>query len=241
MLIKTFHSFIGLSIFFIGPIQSLFENFIKHLISFKLLFLNFINFKNDYAYTMQKKYLSFFFLLIFENIICVNFILETARLKIRPFNHKDYDLLYPLLSDPQVMAHSRDGFLDIDATKAYLDKRIIAPFIKQGWGRYALFNKIDGDFIGFCGLTVHKLEDNKDYVELGYKLIRKFWNQGYATEAAMDIKNYARDVLGIKEIISIIEPSNLASIKIAQKIGLKFWKKSLFNNEIVDVYRIIFD
>ncbi len=49
------------------------------------------------------------------------------------------------------------------------------------------------------------------------------------------MKNYAKDVLGIKEIISIIEPTNLASIKVTQKIGLSF-----FNNEIGDIYWVRF-
>lgn len=89
--------------------------------------------------------------------------------------------------------------------------------------------------------TIHKLDDNQDYIELGYKIIKKFWNQGYATEASLVIKNYAKDVLGIKEIISIIEPSNIASIKVALKVGLSFWKKSFFNNEIVDIYRAQFE
>jgi ribosomal-protein-alanine N-acetyltransferase len=190
---------------------------------------------------MVIKYFILSLLFLINNITSADFILETARLMLRPFNYQDFNILYPLLSDPQVMAHSRDGALDIIGTKNYLDKRIIKPFIKQGWGRYALFNKFDGDFIGFCGLTVHTLDDNQEYVELGYKIIKKFWGQGYASEAAICIINYAKDVLGIKEIISIIEPSNLASIKIAQKVGLSFWKKSFFNNEIVDIYRAKFE
>ena len=190
---------------------------------------------------MQNKILTLTFGLIVNNIFSVNFILETARLKIRPFNNQDNNLLYPLLSDPQVMAHSRDGVLSLEQTQTYLEQRIIEPFIKQGWGRYALFNKNNGDFIGFCGLSIHRLDDNQDYVELGYKIIKKFWNHGYATEAALGVKDYAKDVLGIKEMISIIEPSNLASIKVAQKVGLSFWKKSFFNNEIVDIYRNKFE
>jgi hypothetical protein len=78
------------------------------------------------------------------------------------------------LSDPQIMAYSRYGALDLEGTKIYLEKRIIEPFIKQGWVRYALVNKFDGDFVGFCGLTVHTLNDNQEHIELGYKIIRKF-------------------------------------------------------------------
>ncbi len=204
-----------------------------------MFFLNIQNIKKSLC--MQIKYLILSLIFFITNITSTEFVLETPRLIIRPFNYQDFNLLYPLLSDPQVMAHSRDGALDIIGTKNYLDKRIIKPFNKQGWGRYALFNKLNRDFIGFCGLTVHVLDDNQEYIELGYKIIRKFWNQGYASEAALCIKNYAVNILGIKEIISIIEPSNLASIKIAQKVGLIFWKKCFFNNEIVDIYQAKFE
>jgi ribosomal-protein-alanine N-acetyltransferase len=190
---------------------------------------------------MQLKYLFLPIVLLSHKILSFDFIFETARLKFRAFNNQDFNILYPLLSDPLVMAHSRDGFLDMEGTKIYLEKRIIKPFVKQGWGRYALFDKFNIEFVGFCGLTVHTLDDNQEYVELGYKIIRKFWNQGYATEAAIGVKDYAKDVLGIKEIISIIESSNLASIKVAQKVGLSFWKKSFFNNEIVDIYKAKFE
>ena len=189
---------------------------------------------------MKKNIIILLLSLINLDLINSQFIIETTRLKIRPFNNQDSHFLYPLLSDPEVMAHSRDGALDIQGTKKYLTERIIKPFVLQGFGRYALFRKDNENFIGFCGLTIHKLDDEKEYIELGYKINKNFWNQGYASESALVIKEYARDVLGLKDLISIIEPSNHASIRVAEKVGLKFWKKSFFNNEIVNIYRIIF-
>ena len=72
-------------------------------------------------------YLKFRFILIFIFSLAkdLTFIIETTRLKIRPFNNQDSHFLYTLLSDPEVMAHSRDGALDIEGTKKYLIERII--------------------------------------------------------------------------------------------------------------------
>jgi RimJ/RimL family protein N-acetyltransferase len=59
-------------------------------------------------------------------------------------------------------------------------------------------------------------------VELGYRLARSAWGKGYATEATIAVRDHAFTSLGMKRLIAIIDPSNLASVRVAEKLGMRF-------------------
>jgi [ribosomal protein S5]-alanine N-acetyltransferase len=72
-----------------------------------------------------------------------------------------------------------------------------------------------------CGLIRREtLED----VDIGYALLPKFWSKGYALEAARSMKAYAKDVIGLKRIVAITDPANTGSIRVLEKIGMRFEK-----------------
>ena len=108
------------------------------------------------------------------------------------------------------------------------------------YGRYAVIEKVSNKLIGICGFIPSVLDDTI-YPELSYRFAKAYWGQGLATEAACALRDYARDVLKLKEIISMIEPANVASIRVAEKVGLQFWQHRLvYTNIPANIYRLQF-
>ena len=75
-------------------------------------------------------------------------------------------------------------------------------------------------------------------MELGYRFSKNHWGKGYATEAAIACLDYAFSTLGAKKLISIIEPNNIASLKVAEKAGLQLEKTTVYHNIKVFIYSI---
>jgi RimJ/RimL family protein N-acetyltransferase len=72
-----------------------------------------------------------------------------------------------------------------------------------------------------CGLIKR---DSLEDVDIGYAFLPKFWSKGYAVESALAVKEYGRDIIGLKRILGITDPANASSIHVLEKIGLKFEK-----------------
>src|SRR4029453_13170733 len=88
---------------------------------------------------------------------------------------------------------------------------------QYGYGLFSILLKETGELIGDCGLE--KME-REGAAELGYDFRSDFWNQGYATEAALAVREYAFDVLDLPQLISLIRVGNLASKRVAEKAGI---------------------
>ncbi|HEX5809273.1 MAG TPA: GNAT family N-acetyltransferase, partial [Anaerolineales bacterium] len=90
-----------------------------------------------------------------------------------------------------------------------------------GFGLYLMEMKDTHEPMGMCGLIKR---DTLEDVDIGYALLPRFWSQGYAVEAAQAMKDYARDVIGLKRLVAITDPANQGSIRVLEKIGLRFEK-----------------
>lgn len=108
-------------------------------------------------------------------------ILETKRLYLREMNQSDYDALYRILQDEEVM-YAYNGAFNDEETQAWLDKQI-ARYHEYGFGLWAVILKETGEMIGQCGLTM-QLWKNRDILEIGYLFQKNYWHKGYAIEAA---------------------------------------------------------
>lgn len=95
-----------------------------------------------------------------------------------------------------------------------------------------------GEFAGICGLLAQVLEGQPES-EVGYHLIEDFRGRGIASEAARSVMEYAFHVVGVHRIVSLIEPSNLASIRVAEKNGLRYERDALFRNLPVRVFAAV--
>ena len=145
--------------------------------------------------------------------------LETARLRLRPMRAEDAGALLAIFSDPKVMA-SFGGELFGPAQMDQWVARNLAHQAEHGYGLYAVILKASGKLIGDCGLEHMDLEGGPA-AELGYDFRSDQWNQGYATEAARAVRDYALGVLALPHLVSLIRVGNRASARVAEKLGMR--------------------
>jgi RimJ/RimL family protein N-acetyltransferase len=125
-----------------------------------------------------------------------------------------------MCADPETMAYM-PKILSVEETKQMV-ARIEAHFLKHGFGLYAVEKKDTKTFIGYTGLMVPAFESFfTPCTEIGWRIRRTEWNQGYATEAAKACLDFGFKNLGLKKIYSFTSVHNLASERVMQKIGLK--------------------
>ena len=72
-------------------------------------------------------------------------------------------------------------------------------------------------------------------VDIGYAFLPRFWSKGYAVESALAVKQYAHDVIGLKRIVAITDPGNLGSIRVLEKIGMKFEKMVRLSEDDIEL------
>ncbi|MBU4002645.1 MAG: GNAT family N-acetyltransferase [Proteobacteria bacterium] len=149
-------------------------------------------------------------------------VLETPRLYLRKITLEDTDSLQLLFEDPVAMQYF-PGTKDRAETGEWIHT-MRSRYESDGMGFYACILKDTEEFIGYCGLLLQKDVDGTDETEVGYGLIRKYWHQGYATEAAKACMEHAFNHLGAKSIISLIRPENINSINVARRNHLTFVK-----------------
>jgi RimJ/RimL family protein N-acetyltransferase len=141
----------------------------------------------------------------------------TQRLAFRQMAADDLDDMAALLGDPEVMLHYPRP-KDRDEALAWIEwnQRL---YRQEGFGLWLITLRATGEFVGDCGLTPQEIEGTTD-IEVGYHVRADLQGHGYATEAAVACRDYARDVLSAKRLIAIIDPDNIPSQRVAQKIGL---------------------
>lgn len=146
-------------------------------------------------------------------------VLETPRLLLRQLTMDDLDALAALYRDPDVRRYFPDGTLTHDEAREELAWIIDVYYGRYGFGLWATIHKESGEFIGRCGLIPWTI-DGRAEVEVAYLLARPYWGQGLATEAAQAIMRYGFDELKLSRLICMVDPENLASQRVAEKIGM---------------------
>lgn len=163
--------------------------------------------------------------------------LTTERLNLRSFTTGDLDALSALLGDPEVMRFSLYGPLSREKVQKYLTESILPHEQEHGFSLYAVEERLSGRVIGYAGFRQQNI-DGEMLPELGYRFLKDYWGQGLATEAAMALAHYGFDVLHFDPIISVIEQENTRSIRVAQRLGMHFWKETLFFHLPAQVWRL---
>lgn len=159
---------------------------------------------------------------------------ETNRLILREFSIEDAPDFYALNLDEEVMKYTADHVFETLEESAALIHGY-QEYEKTGFGRWTVVLKETNEVLGWCGL---KYIASVDEVDLGYRLHRRFWNKGYATEAcqaSLDIgfKEYNLDL-----IVGRTMADNLASRRVLEKIGMTYWKDFDFVEHPGVYYRI---
>lgn len=166
----------------------------------------------------------------------------TERLILRHFHILDAEPMFQVFGDAEVMR-----FGDGPQTKAWIEQwlRTCLERYYQTWGfgPYAVVKKDSHDVIGYCGLFYFPDINGQPEVEIGYRLARAAWERGYATEAVSAVRDFAFNTLGLNRLIAIIDPANTASIRVAQKIGMRYEQEVMLEGYTHPdhVYAIIYD
>jgi len=148
-------------------------------------------------------------------------VLQTPRLDLRHLQARDLDALAAMYADEETRLYFPDGTRTREQTARELTHFAHGHPQHPQLGLWATVERDSGIVIGRCGLLPWKI-DGRDEVELAYLIERARWGQGYASEAARAILNYARDVLRLPRLIALITPGNAASVRTAQAVGMHF-------------------
>jgi RimJ/RimL family protein N-acetyltransferase len=152
-------------------------------------------------------------------------ILETKRLILRHQVSADLDALWALYCDPAITQFIPDAPQSRAETLEELEWHMHGHPQHPELGLWATIHKASGRFIGRCGLLPWTI-DGAQEVEVAYAIAREFWGMGLATEAAEAILQYGFQRLNFTRLICLIDAENIASQKVATKIGMAFEKES---------------
>jgi len=152
-------------------------------------------------------------------------IAETERLILREFTPDDAGELYRIFSDAETMRFQvvPENY-SVEVERYYLGKHIEKYYDTVGFGLWAVILKENNRLIGRCGLVRQSLEGGVE-IEVSYLIEREFWNQGFASEAASAALEIGFEKYNFQKIVAFIDPRNTASVRVAEKMGLRFERK----------------
>ena len=155
--------------------------------------------------------------------------LETERLVIREWRDSDVECYITLSGDVGYNCFVRPGHFLVHSEDEARNKvrERIKLFSERRLGKFPIFLKETGEFVGTCGLELFDF-DGRPEIELGYRLCLKYWGRGYATEAAVAALRYGFGDLELKRIMAIALPQNVASLRVLDKLGSVYLCDFLF-------------
>ena len=155
------------------------------------------------------------------------FLIETERLKLRELKIDDTEPLSDILSDPETMNYYPSPYKYHEVET--LIKRFIKSYQENGFGLWGVILKNEDKFIGECGISLQNI-DSVIVPEIGYHIDKKYWKNGYATEAAKASLAYGFEKLNFQEIFIHTYVKNIPSRRVAEK--LKMDKKKEYDKYI---------
>lgn len=144
---------------------------------------------------------------------------QTPRLTLRYASLDDVVAMRAIFADPEVMQYG-DGPQTDDWIRSWI-QRMNRNYNEHGFGLWIVSETDEPNAIGYCGLTHFPDINGRAEIEVGYRLARKYWGCGFATEAAAAVRDYAFNDLDIERLIAIINPENQRSVRVAEKLGME--------------------
>lgn len=161
-------------------------------------------------------------------------VLETARLRLRQFREDDLDAWARITSDADVMRYVGGSALTRDEAWRSLGY-VLGHWQIRGFGLWAAEEKATGRLVGRIGLY---RPEGWPGLEVGWLVERARWGEGFATEGGAAALAHAFRCLAARRVISVIEPANAASIRVAEKLGERFRERRQLQGRQVSVYAI---
>jgi RimJ/RimL family protein N-acetyltransferase len=145
---------------------------------------------------------------------------KTERLLLRPMTEQDAAFVLELLNEPSFIRNIGDRKVrSLEGANGYITNGPVASYAKNGFGLYLVELQETGESMGMCGLI--RRNTLKD-VDIGYAFLPRYWSKGYAFEAALAMKEYAQKTLGLSRLVAVVDPENLPSIHLLEKLGMKY-------------------
>ncbi len=162
---------------------------------------------------------------------------ESERLYFRKVDLADFDTWLAFHESPLTHVHWNEPRESPRRQCELWFEKQIHRYENDLGGMNSLIEKSSGKLIGYCGLLVQEV-DNLTELEIGYSLLPEFWNNGYATEAAIFCRDQAFLHNWWESVISIIAVTNLPSQKVALRNGMHLEKRTSYKDNAVNIYRI---
>jgi ribosomal-protein-alanine N-acetyltransferase len=160
-------------------------------------------------------------------------VLETERLVLRRFTLEDAAFVVELVNDPAWLANIGDRKVrTLEDARGYLRHGALAMYERVGYGMYVVTLKGSGEPIGTCGLIQRaELTD----VDIGFAFLPQYRGRGFAFESAVAVLEYGTRVIGLKRIVAIVTATNQPSIRVLEKIGLRFERTIRFPGDAEEI------
>ena len=173
----------------------------------------------------------------------MKFYIETDRLILRELLPTDVEGMFEL--DSNATVHQYLGKKPIKTKQQVVEviEYIREQYKERGIGRFAAIEKSSGSFIGWSGLKLNtdekdELNGKRNFYDIGYRFIPRYWGKGYATESSLAIIDFGFNKLKLEVIYGAAETENIASNKVLQKIGLKFVNEFPFEDVKANWYEL---
>ena len=168
-------------------------------------------------------------------------ILETKRLELRWLTLEDAPMMLAVWNDPAFMRYVGDrGVRSLDEAQDSMRDGALHQYAEYGYGPFRVIRREDNVDIGVCGLF---RRDGLDVPDIGFALLPEFCANGYGYEASVAVLEHARKSLELPRVIAIVSPDNNASIRLLEKLGMRFEKSIRLpgDDDDVSLYSIEFD
>ncbi|MBA3663094.1 MAG: GNAT family N-acetyltransferase [Bacteroidetes bacterium] len=161
-------------------------------------------------------------------------IAETERLILREMSAEDAEQAYLLNLDPEVIKYTGDEpFKTIEEARTFLEN--YTSYKKYGFGRWAVEDKNNNTFLGWCGLKYIEEENQHD---IGFRFFKKHWGKGYATEAALACLSLGFETFKLPHIIGRAAKANTGSVNVLKKTGMSYLKDDECHGDEAVIYII---
>jgi ribosomal-protein-alanine N-acetyltransferase len=153
-------------------------------------------------------------------------IARTRRLLLRRLSMTDGEAMDAVFGDAEVMRFG-DGTKSPAQVRHWIEQWIEQLYDRWGFGMWAVLRRSDQMTIGYCGLSRFPNRVAPGETEIGFRLARPFWGQGFATGAVMASRDYALATLKLPKLVALIDPANKASIRVVEKAGFAYEREAM--------------
>ena len=142
------------------------------------------------------------------------------RVALRDIEPADAEDLLRVLGDPDVMRYSTTGLATLDDCVAFIESNR-AALARTGMAGWAVCTPDDPTLLGYCRLRGDADWVGDGEIEIGYRLATRAWGRGLATAAGRLARDLAFDRFGAQALIALIDPANVASVGVAERLGMR--------------------